>query len=497
METIAEKPKAVIHLLGLGCGNSADLTLKTVELLQSGLPVFLRTVNHPTVSWLREQGVVFTSFDSFYQEAENFTSLYQDIATKIISEAVKLGELIYGVPGHPLVAEQVSQLLLAEEKAPTGSPIEVRVYSAVSAIEGITTALGIDPAQGLIIQDALAYKEVAGDMPQLLLQVYSPLVAADLKLTLMASYPDDTPVTLVRAAGIPQEETIVNLPLHELDHIPWIDHLTSIYIPGGNLRVPAVVALDPLVAVMEQLRGPEGCPWDQEQDHFSLRPYCIEEAWEVVTAIEGGVSRELVDELGDLLLQIAFHACIAAETGEFDLADVVTAICDKMIRRHPHVFGELHFDSSAQVLQSWEQIKQAERAEVAQEWQPLLQGVGEGMPALSRARKIQEKVAGVGFDWRDASGPAAKVREELMELDAALVANDPIRGEQEFGDLLFSLVNWSRHVHIDPELALLGSCREFCERFFKMEKESLTSGENLVDKTLSELDALWERAKKR
>jgi MazG family protein len=265
-----------------------------------------------------------------------------------------------------------------------------------------------------------------------------------------------------------------------------------LYIPGATHISASRYSLDPLVEVMEKLRGEDGCPWDQEQDHISLRRYCLEEACEVIAAIDSGDTSAVVDELGDLLLQIAFHAQIGFEEGEYDLNDIVGAICAKMIRRHPHVFGNAAAENSEEVLLLWEQIKQQERGD---ELRPLLHGVGKGLPALMRARKIQEKASSVGFDWPDASGAIAKVREELEELLEAAQQADLRAMEMELGDLLFSVVNWSRFLGIDPELALNGSSDKFTSRFSKMEKESALLGKNLITMTLSELDVAWDSIK--
>ena len=483
-----EKNKGAIHIVGLGCGDEKQLTLGTIELLQSGMPVYVRTHRHPSMSWLQAHDIAYTSFDDLYDNAEDFASLYTHIASVLVQAAVS-GSVLYAVPGHPLVAERVSQILL--DMARTGE-VTVHVHAAVSAVDGITASLGIDPASGLVIQDALDYKLIATTVPQLILQVYSRQVASMLKLTLMENYRDEDEVILVQSAGVEGDEHIEMMKLYELDQRDTFDHLTSLYLPRATRIVASRYPLDPLVEVMEKLRGENGCPWDQEQDHLSLRRYCLEEACEVIAAINSGDTDGTIDELGDLMLQIAFHAQIGFEEGEYDLNDIVGAICAKMIRRHPHVFGSAEAESSEEVLLLWEQIKQRERGDEAK---LLLHGVGKGLPALMRARKIQEKASSVGFDWPDASGAIAKVHEELGELLEAAQHADLRAMEMELGDLLFSVVNWSRFLGIDPELALHGSSDKFSSRFSKMEKESALSGKNLITMTLSELDVAWDSIK--
>ncbi|WP_375427476.1 nucleoside triphosphate pyrophosphohydrolase [uncultured Sphingomonas sp.] len=238
--------------------------------------------------------------------------------------------------------------------------------------------------------------------------------------------------------------------------------------------------LDRLTAIMARLRDPEhGCEWDRAQTFATIAPYTIEEAYEVVDAIEHGNFANIRDELGDLLLQVVFHARIAEEAGLFALPDVIAAISDKMERRHPHIFGD------ATVPPGWEAIKANERAVDSD---GALAGVALGQPALSRAGKLQTRAAYVGFDWPDASGPRAKIDEELAEIDAA----SPDHVEEELGDLLFSVVNWARHLNVDPEAALRRANAKFERRFASMEA---IAGKHFPDLSLGEMEALWSRVK--
>ena len=479
----------IIHVIGLGSSNYKELTLGAVELLQSGLPIYLRTVWHPSVSWLEKQGIQFKSFDALYEETNAFEDLYAKIADLLIDEVTQHQEIIYAVPGHPLLAERVSEILLSKS---TTDLFEAKVYSSVSALDSITACLGIDPSAGLVIQDALAYKPYAGELPQLVLQVYNRRIASDLKLTLMDSYPDEAVCTVIKAAGLPEQERIEKVFLHELDHLDWFDHLCSVFIEGKSKLTASSYPLDSLVAIMEQLRGVDGCPWDQEQDHLSLRRYCLEEACEVIAAIDKGDTKEIVDELGDLLLQIAFHACIGAEEGEFDISDVIEAICAKMIRRHPHVFSDVKVADSAEVLQNWEQIKLQEKGS---ESTSLLKGVGSGLPGLMRSAKIQKKSGAFGLPQVPSEESGALLITKMQKFMQFGFVDDPEQSEIEFGDLLFELVNWSRNLEIDPELAIMRSCDKFLRYFLQMEKESARQAKNLNSMTLSEIETLWELIK--
>ncbi|MCL2548229.1 MAG: nucleoside triphosphate pyrophosphohydrolase [Symbiobacteriaceae bacterium] len=487
-------PKRIIHLIGLGSGSPGELTLETQRLLESGIPLFLRTRIHPTVTWLEEKGILYTSFDDLYETSEDFNLLYSRVFHHLLAEMDERSEILYGVPGHPLLAERVGELLL---KGQSAESYTVKVYPAVSAVESISAALGIDPATGLIIQDALNYRSVAGELPQLILQLYNRRVASDLKLTLMSEYSDDAEVIVIRAAGVSGEERQQRVPLRELDHLDWIDHLTSLYIPGGNRLIPSSYPLDKLVGIMARLRDDDGCPWDREQDHRSLRQYCLEEACEVIVAIEQGETGPLVDELGDLLLQVVFHACIGAEDREFDLNDISAAICSKLIRRHPHVFGDLVLHDAEEVVINWERIKGEENRSEGEVAPALLKGVGSGLPALTRARKLLQKAASIGFDWDDREEVVSKVKEEWQELLESMVEEHAHSAEEEFGDLFLSLVNLARWMQIDPELALTLSCEKFIRRFSQIEKESRTLGKNLICMTSPEKDALWNLIKGR
>ncbi len=250
-----------------------------------------------------------------------------------------------------------------------------------------------------------------------------------------------------------------------------------------------------LVAVMARLRGEGGCPWDREQTHASLKPYLVEEVYEALEAIDQGDDAELRRELGDVLLQVVFHAQIASEEGRFSIEEVCRAIVDKLIRRHPHVFGETQVENADQVLSNWERIKQAERQE---EDKPdsALEGVPRQLPALLRAQRIQHKAARVGFDWKQLDGPLDKVEEEWGELRQACQRGTPQELEEEFGDLLFALVNTSRFLKIDAEEALRRAVDKFERRFRAVEAAFRAQGRQLPDCTLEEMDQVWDQVKK-
>jgi MazG family protein len=262
-----------------------------------------------------------------------------------------------------------------------------------------------------------------------------------------------------------------------------------------------------LVAVQARLRAPNGCPWDREQTHQSLRTYLIEEAYEVVEALESGSDAKFAEEMGDLLLQIVFHSQIAREEGRFTVAEVIREIHDKMIRRHPHVFGKTRAEDSAEVLRNWEQIKAEERRsgsdkshskseENVPKETSLLDGVSRALPATLEGFQLTRKASRIGFDWEDANGVFEKMQEEIEELKKALKETAPLKTEEELGDLLFAAVNLSRFLKIDPEIALKKANAKFSRRFREMERLARKNGREFKDLPREEMEALWEAAKK-
>jgi tetrapyrrole methylase family protein / MazG family protein len=246
-------------------------------------------------------------------------------------------------------------------------------------------------------------------------------------------------------------------------------------------------AVDRLRKIVAQLRSPDGCPWDREQTHQSLKPHLIEECYELVDAIDAGDDKEIKEELGDLLLQVVLHSQMASEEGRFDMDDVATVIADKLMHRHPHVFGENKLPDSEAVLRQWEVIKRAEK----QERNSALDGVPKALPALARAQKVQTKAARVGFDWDDADGALEKVQEELSEIESA----SERQIEEEVGDLLFAVVNFARKKGLDAEQALWQATAKFSDRFQAMERLAKDRDLELASLTLSQMDEIWEEAK--
>ncbi|WP_425059718.1 hypothetical protein SCACP_03210 [Sporomusa carbonis] len=481
-----------ITIVGLGPGNFSHITLETWELLSGADKLLLRTAKHPCVAILKERGIQFASFDYLYEQAADFDCLYQKIASEVINRACTGESIVYAVPGSPLVAEKTVELIRTQA---VEAGLSLTIVPAMSFLEVLYVRLGVDPINGITIIDA-------GDLPKLppdletglvITQVYSRQVASDAKLALMEYYGDEYLVAVVRNLGLPEEQ-IAHVPLYELDRLPVIDHLTSVYVPPRPAR-SKTFSFDPVVDVMARLRSPGGCIWDIEQTHLSLRRYIIEEVYEVLEAIELADGAKLCEELGDLLLQIVFHARIAEESGVFTMQEVIDTVTEKMVRRHPHVFGDITVRNAAEVIMNWDQIKKREKAG---ERTGALDGIPIGLPSLMTAYKLQAKAAKVGFDWQDIGPVWDKVAEELAELKAAAAKPGAENGretESELGDVLFAVVNLARFMGIDPETALNTTNNKFKRRFNYIETKLKEQGRTWGEMDLAGLDALWDEAK--
>lgn len=477
-----------ITIVGLGPSDGSLLTRRAWSVLAGAETVYLRTARHPAVSDL-PAGVPQISFDQFYESEPDFEQVYARIIAEITRRARDGEQVVYAVPGDPHIGEStVSGIrrLAAEEG------IAVSIVSGVSFVEPVLAAVGIDGLAGLQLFDALDlvsfhHPPLNPDIPVLIGQVYSRLLAGDLKLTLTALYPEAHPVTLVYQAGTAGER-IEQIPLYALDRSPTIDHLTSLFIPPR----PASGDLSALAEIVAVLRSPEGCPWDQEQTAQSVRDGFLEEVAEVLDAIDAADPEALREELGDVLFHVLFQIQIAREEELFFLPDVVGDVVHKLVRRHPHVWGDWQVRDAAHVKLNWEQLKAQEVKN--QKRVSTLDGVPLALPSLARAQKIGQRARKVGFDWPDVQGVEAKVEEELAELRAE---SDPAGQQREFGDLLFALVNWARWLEIDAESALREANRRFINRFQEMEQLAGDRELDLAGLDIDQLEALWQEVKAR
>lgn len=475
-----------ITIIGLGPGDPELLTRRAWDTLAKSSEVYLRTSRHPGVEALPIAN--YQSFDALYDQATDFVSLYKQIAEQVVQLGERPQGVIYAVPGHPLVGEStVTQILdLARAKQ-----LSVSIIDGLSFIEPTLAAIGLDGMEGLQLHDAatiahMHHPPLNPDLPVVLAQLYSRAVASDVKLTLLNQYPDDHPVRLIHGAGTVGQAVEV-IPLFELDRSRQISHLTSLYLPplthaGSFERFQEVIA---------HLRAPEGCPWDRKQTHASLRKYLIEETYETIEAIDNDDAESLAEELGDVLLQVVLHTQIATEAGDFRMADVLNNVIDKMIRRHPHVWGEVQADTAEQVKLNWEALKRQEKAARGEPPQAasVFDGVPPGLPALAQASSYHERAARTGFDWSTLEEVLGKLNEEVAEL---IAAQTDAERQDEFGDVLTTLVNVARWLKLDPETALRNSNTKFKRRFQFIEQHAEAPVNTL---TLEQMEALWAQAK--
>jgi tetrapyrrole methylase family protein/MazG family protein len=380
--------------------------------------------------------------------------------------------------------------LLTEAKK-HGMP--VRVIEGLSFVSMLSRALGQPITQDWVLVDSLSLMNLEvpdypPTKPAIITNLTSREQASELKLTLMANYPDEYPVTLVHAAGS-NAEIIEPVELWQIDRTVHIGGLTSLYVPP----LEAGRSFEDFQQVIARLRAPDGCPWDREQTHMTLRAHLLEEAYEVLQALDEEDPEHLKEELGDLLLQIVLHAQIASEDQEFNMTDVLLGISQKLIRRHPHVFGELDLKDADAVIVNWEKIKAGERKQRGEEQvKGMLDGIPLALPALTQADQIQRRAKRVGFDWQTVEPVIAKIHEELAELEAAETEEDK---QAEAGDLLFAAVNLIRWMGIDPEFALRECNARFKRRFGYIEQHAIAQGRTLQELSFEEMDALWNEAK--
>ncbi len=499
-------PPAAITILGLGPGKWNDLTLQAFNLLsratQNQHTVYFRTFIHPTVDPLRDAlpGLQLESFDYLYDESISWETLYEQIAEKVCTLAAAQ-PVIYAVPGHPLVGETSVQLILqlAHKRG-----LSTEIIAGLSFLEPVCTALGLDPLTvGTQLIDAttlaaLGMDEIAGKIipttPLLVAQIYNRRLASAVKLALGECYPDEWPVKLVRAEGVSSGQEVIEMPLYELDRNNLANHLSTLYVPPldelAALRLPETLRY----ITMRLRRDPDGCPWDREQTHQTLTHYVIEETYEVVEALEENNMEKLAEELGDLLLQVYLHAEIAHQEGDFNLGDVFEHVSAKLIRRHPHVFGQIKVNSTGQVLQNWEAIKQQERIEAGRDihTESLLDGVPLAAPALIVSQEYQKRAARLGFDYPNLQRVLTKLTEELQELQEA---RTPEEMREEMGDVLFMVTRAARELKVDAEEALRMANHKFRQRFQKMEEITRQEGRSFSSYSLEDWIALWGRAK--
>lgn len=486
-----------ITILGLGSGGEDQLTLGTLKVLEQSNHRYVRTTDHPAVADLQRRGITFKAFDRIYEQSDSFKQVYEAIAGALIQAANNNPDesIVYAVPGHPMVAEMTVQLL--RQRTPQEG-IALTLLGGESFLDQAFTRLGFDPIEGFQLLDAadLMREHLRPRLHTIIGQVYDVFTASEVKLTLMNIYPDDHPIIVGQALGVADHEKILEVPLHELDRLETYGNLTLVYIPASMDDQLTRRSFERLHEIVSILRSPNGCPWDQEQTHQSIRRNFIEETFEAIEAIDLDDPDSMKEEFGDVILQVLLHSQMEEETGAFDVYDVLAELNDKLIFRHPHVFGGENAQDAEEALKNWEQMKVEEKKRKGvPERQSLLDGIPKDLPALPRAHKVQKKAAGVGFDWPDLSGVFDKIEEELKELRHAAAHENQERQQDELGDLLFAVVNASRFLKADPEEALAGTNRKFAKRFRYIEEQLRINGRTFEQTDLLEMEAWWQAAK--
>ncbi|MDR9857631.1 nucleoside triphosphate pyrophosphohydrolase [Paenibacillus sp. VCA1] len=491
---------ASITIVGLGSGNPDRLTVGIVKQLQQASEVYVRTKEHPMMSVLDELKVAVRSFDYIYEAKDSFPEVYAAIAEALIEKAASGSDgsvIVYAVPGHPMVAESTVQLL---RDRCAGEGIGLSILGGESFLDEAFVRLGFDPIEGFQLLDAsgLNASFLQPQLHTVIGQVYDAFTASDVKLALMELYPDDYTVIVGHELGVEGQERIMRVPLYELDRVEGYGNLSLVYVPKSEddmLRQRTFARLHEIVGI---LRSPEGCPWDREQTHESIRKNLIEETYEVLETIDEDDPEHMQEELGDLLLQVMLHSQMEEEIGTFSVFDVIQGLNDKLIFRHPHVFGKTEAEDAEAALQNWEQMKAEEkrRKGIDPEEASVLDGIPRDLPALMKAYKLQKKASKVGFDWERISDVFLKIEEELAELREA-VDKGFSREEQisELGDLLFAAANAARFLDADPEEALSRTNRKFVRRFRYIEERLRAQGKHIQESTLEEMDAIWQQAK--
>jgi len=476
-----------VTVVGLGPGPLDWLSAAaTAALTAPTARVFARTALHPALA-----GFEVESFDALYDQAGSLEEVQSEIARRVLQVGA---DVVLAVPGDGVLGEAVLGHL-----RDAGATVEVIPGAPLGV--GALAAAGLDARDGAQLVEATSLGGSGIDLlvelnprwPAVVTGVFNRQVAGDVKLALLRVYPAEHVVTVVHRPGL-AEQRVQSLSVAELDRgAAEFDHLTHVVLPSVAL-VPTGSAHG-LRAIVARLRAPEiGCPWDLEQTHRSLTPYVIEEAYEVVDAIEDDDPASLADELGDLLLQVVLHAEVADQSGEFELNDVLRVLSSKLVRRHPHVFGEVQVSGASDVVRNWEVLKAQERASEPPA-ESALDGVSRSLPALKRAADIGAKAVKAGFEWPTRSGTLDKVREELAEL---LEASSLEERREELGDLLWIIAKLAWQDGIDPEAALQSANRKFIGRFKLLEQIARERGwSSLSEPPFSNLDAAWREAKTR
>jgi tetrapyrrole methylase family protein/MazG family protein len=476
-----------ISIVGLGPSDISRVSGSTRALIDEATTVVMRTLRHPAAAEVAAARPVI-SCDDLYDSFEEFDGVYAAIADRVLS-LVGDGSVVYAVPGSALVGER-SVRLIRERAAELGIPILVE--PGLSFLDLTYLAVGLDPiADGLQVLDARDLPDpLPLHVPTVITQVDSDLRASEVSVALARTVETDTPVTVLDRLG-DEDEIVIQTSVGDLARYK-AGPRTTVFVPA------TVSGILGLIAINRVLR--RECPWDREQTHHKLLTHLIEEAYETADAIgelpmsapEGepdfGAYAEVEEELGDLLLQVIFHATLASEAGAFDIDEVAEAISRKLVKRHPHVFGDVDASTADEVLSNWEQIKKVEKKRDS-----LMDDIPTGMPGIARAMKVQKRARSVGFDWDQPQEVLKVLRGEIHELEEA--DGDAEAVASELGDVFFTAVNLARHLGVDPEVALRATVERFIGRFKAMERDFTDRSTDIAAASAVELEQAWQSAK--
>lgn len=463
-----------ITVAGLGFSQES-LTLGALRAAREAGRAILRTEKCAAAQLFRQEGIAFSTLDGLYEECEDFIELNEECA-RAVAQAAEEADVFYGV--FDLRDASVGELLRLQPdcRLLAGPPEEGALFAFAQ--------------EDALLLNASDWEDFRLDAWHgvLLREVASRALASECKLKLADVYPEDMEVLALLPGGLRR------MPLCDMDRMEEdaYDHRLSFSIePVRDIMRLERYGLTQLMQVLERLRAPDGCPWDREQTHASIRQDLLEEAYGVADALDNDDLTALVEELGDVLLQVAFHARIGYECSEFDMTDVATGICRKLISRHVHVFGEMKAADSAEVLELWQQVKMAEKGQ--ETTTDSMTAVAKALPALTRARKVAKRAAAVGFCAPDLAGSLAHVRSEIDELEAEQPGSEA--AEMELGDLLFAIADAAVQLKLEPERALEKATEKFIRRFGAMEEKILRAGGSLEQMSLAQMDAVWDEVK--
>lgn len=446
--------------------------------------LFVQTMDNPCADVLKQEGLAPQSMDDLYCGAESFDELNRSIAERLTACA---GDAVYAVPGRGIQGtEQLACILEAAQK----KEIAVRCINGTGYADAALSELDAVYEEQLIISSNALGRLDAGKLCAVE-EVDTPITAGEVKLALARIYPDDHMIWFATMSG-DGEYSLKRMPLCEADRQSAYHASTVIIVPPLRFEQRAGYYAEDLFAVLKRLRAPGGCPWDAKQTHESLKKDLLEETYEVLQTIIDDDNIAMCEELGDLLLQVAFHTLLADEQGEFDFVDVCTGIVQKLVYRHPHVFGDVSVKDADEVLVNWEKLKKTEKSMTTQS--DVINAIPKSLPALMYSSKVQKKAADVGFDWEDHRGALEKLDEEITELKDAI--RDDSNVAEEMGDTLFAAVNVARLLHLDAEEEARKAAQKFIARFEKMEKLAASRNEKLDEMTLESMDELWKCVKR-